>query len=68
MLKTILAFFGYVKVPKEAIQMSILIESHFKLLSEIIGHTEPELAERLKNLHKVAETLTDFLRSGRLLQ
>ena len=33
-MKTILAFFGYVKIPKEAILLSMLVEEGYRRLSE----------------------------------
>lgn len=74
MVRTILAFFGYVKVPKEAVQMSMLLEDDFKDLIELfldIGEDAPpsykEVAKRLKNRKRAMEVMTEFLRSGRLL-
>lgn len=72
-MRTILAFFGYVKVPKEAIQMSMLIEDDFKdmiIVCSIEGERNPkfkQFAENLKVRQEVVATLTKFLRSGKLL-
>ena len=73
MVRTILAFFGYVKVPKEAVQMSMLLEDDFKDLIELfldIGEDAPsykEVAEHLRQRKRAMEVMTEFLRSGRLL-
>lgn len=73
MLRTILAFFGYVKVPKEAVEMSILLENDFRSITNIFwaqGEIKPkfkDLAQHLEVRKKAIQTLTQFLRSGRLL-
>ena len=74
MLQTILAFFGYIKVPIEAVQMSMCLEDDFKDIIDLfmdIGEDAPtykELAKHLKQRKRAMETMTAFLRSGRLLQ
>lgn len=71
MIQTILAFFGYIKVPEEAIQMSIHLEDDFKELIQIFlpsGENIPEykkLAEHLKEGKRAMEVMTKFLRSGK---
>ena len=61
MLRTILAFFGYVKIPKEAILLSMRMELGYKILyKETPG-------EQSKILYDSAKAMTGFLRSGRLL-
>ena len=73
MIRTILAFCGYVKVPVECIQMSMLLEDDFKDLIDLfldIGEDVPtykKLAVHLKSRKRAMETMTAFLRSGRLL-
>ena len=73
MINTILAYFGYVKVPKEAVQMSMCFEDDFKDLIDLfldIGEDAPsykKLAEHLKARKRGMEVMTEFLRSGRLL-
>ena len=62
MIHTILAFFGYVKIPKEAVQLSMKVEDGYHT---ILGWF-PENKEVIL-LHKSAKTITEFLRSGRLL-
>ena len=73
MIRTILAFFGYIKVPREAVQMSMLLEDDFKDLIDLfmdIGEDAPtykNLAKHLKDRKRGMEAMTAFLRSGRLL-
>ena len=54
MFRFILAFFGYVKVPKEAIQLSMILEEGWKKLS-------------MAKAYESQKALTWFLRSGRLI-
>ena len=62
MMRFILALFGYVKVPKAAVQISMEIEESYRRISK----TFPEI-ENFKMLYKGSKTMTDFLRSGRLI-
>jgi len=62
MLRTILAFCGYVKIPKEAILLSMRVELGYKILCSKM----PE-CENSRILYKSARAITEFLRSGRLL-
>jgi hypothetical protein len=59
MIRTILAFFGYVKVPKEAILLSMKIEETYRQLSKKLP--------AFITLYEAARSVTAFLRSGRLL-
>lgn len=74
MFQTILGFFGYVKVPKDAIEMCMCFEDDFKDLINLflsVGEEAPtykKLAEHLKERKRAMEVMTKFLRSGRLLQ
>lgn len=68
MFQTLLAFFGYVKVPKEAIQMCIYLEDEFKTLATVLGKENPTLKPHFEERYKVMHTLTQFLRTGRLFQ
>jgi len=62
MIRTPLAFFGYVKVPKEAVEISMIIqEAQRRLLKKI-----PD-SESAKTLYELSKTITNFLRSGRLV-
>lgn len=64
MIRFILAWFGYVKVPKEAIQLSMMLEDGWRVVLKHI----PDNIESAPKLLKINQTLTKFLRSGRLLQ
>jgi len=55
MIRLFFAYFGYIKVPKEAIQLSMIIENYFENYSSPIHNY----------LLKGQKTLTNFLRSGR---
>ena len=61
MLRTILAFFGYVKIPQNAVLLSMRMELGFKILYEKMP------GEQSKILYDSAKAMTGFLRSGRLL-
>ena len=63
----ILAYFGYVKVPKEAIRICMLLEDDFKDLINLMTQIRPEFVDHLKVRYKAMKTLTNFLRSGKLL-
>jgi len=63
MICTILAFFGYVKIPKVAVQLAMRNED----ILECIQMALPERSKKLSQHQKGAKTLTEFLRSGRLL-
>ena len=59
MIQTILAFFGYVKIPKEVVLLSMKLEDgYYNISKEIPGFTP---------LYNGAKTMTAFLRSGKLL-
>lgn len=60
-MRTLLAFFGYMKVPKEAIQLSMLVEEGYRRISKKLPNSE------FSKLYESAKTITKFLRSGRLL-
>lgn len=68
MISYIMAIFGYVKVPKEAIYLSLLQEGYFELWIRTIKDKDlPDLKKEL-NLRLLGQkTITKFLRSGRLL-
>ena len=61
MIRTILAFFGYVKIPKGAVMLSMRMELGFKIIYEKMP------GEQSKILYDSAKAMTGFLRSGRLL-
>ena len=60
-IQTILAFCGYTRIPKEAVQLSMLVEEGYRRLSKKLPNSE------FSKLHESAKTITWFLRSGRLL-
>ena len=62
MIRTILAFFGYMKVPVEAVQLSELVTSFIREAEKKSGQ-----AEKLLPYFEASKTITKFLRSGRLL-
>ena len=68
MLRTILAFFGYTKIPKAAVELSMLLEDDFRMMEEMIVLIKPEFTGHLENRLEGMRTLTNFLRSGRLLR
>ncbi len=61
MIQTILAFFGYTRIPKEAIELSILVEEGYRRMSKKLPNSE------FTKLYESAKAITWFLRSGRLL-
>ena len=62
-MRTILAFFGYVQVPKAAVELSMRTEDALKSVRKLLL---PETSAYLDKALQGAETLTEFLRSGRL--
>ena len=66
MFKLILAFCGYVKVPKEAIQLCMRTEDDFKEMGELFKDN-PRLQSWFSQRQNSMRILTEFLRSGRLL-
>lgn len=64
MLNAMLKFFGYIKIPKEAVRLSMDQESFIETQVELTDK------ERLKQIYtkqlEGQKTLTAFLRSGRL--
>lgn len=66
MIRFLLGWFGYTKVPKEAIELSMKQEDFFK---KFMAVQETETGRNLLEMYlKGQQTLTSFLRSGRLLQ
>lgn len=67
MIAIILRFFGYVKIPREAVQLSVeqefLIEKWLKIVVDAKLNGWPEM---FKVALDAQQTLTMFLRSGRL--
>ena len=65
-IRFIMAEFGYVKIPREAVQLSMAQEEAFKLVIKAIestGHESPAFRKALG----AQRALTYFLRSGRLI-
>ena len=63
MIRTILGFLGYSKIPTAAVQLSMVNEHAWSVMVE----KYPE-SEEVEKLYEGAKTLTEFLRSGRRLQ
>ena len=61
MIRRILALFGYIKIPREAVELSMLLEDECKLMATVLQTSE------IARVHEAAHTLTEFLRSGRLI-
>jgi len=70
MIRTILGFFGYSKIPLEAVRLSILSESLIAaLLKEAMKKSEKQQTiDFVKTALNGQKALTEFLRSGKLLQ
>lgn len=62
MIKLLLSFFGYIKVPVEAVQLSMQQELFFEKMIRM----RPEAKDAWEFYLKAQKTLTSFLRSGRL--
>lgn len=60
MIRFILACFGYIKVPKEEITLSMKIEDDYKILVKI----KPDFIIT----YEAAQALTGLLRTGRLIR
>lgn len=82
MLSTILAFFGYVKVPIEAVQITMILEDDFRNFIEICEHLDEtmeisqlrktillykRLVPHVKERIKAIHILQELLRAGRML-
>lgn len=67
MVGKILMFFGYVKIPLAAVQLSIMQEQALITMIAAFQKCGVE-SETLPEYLKAQKTLTAFLRSGRLLQ
>jgi len=63
MIQIVLGFFGYIKIPREAVQLSIAQEVFF----EVLLKQEPDGKDIIERYLRGQKTLTQFLRSGRLL-
>ena len=67
MIRTILAYFGYVKIPKEAILLSMSIEDLIVAVAKQGKCSSPEAEAYISMRVEAAKTITNFLRSGRLI-
>ena len=65
MIKKILGFFGYVKIPLKAVKLSVQQELVFETMIEC--ESSEKCKEYLARFLKGQRTLTAFLRSGKLL-
>ncbi|MFA6213526.1 MAG: hypothetical protein WC714_29080 [Candidatus Obscuribacterales bacterium] len=65
MIQAIMAFFGYVKIPIPVIHLSILQEEFLDRCATYT--TEAELKALFTEHLKGQQTLTKFLRSGKLI-
>ena len=66
MIKTILGFFGYCKIPVEAIQLSMVVEGFLVELKKLT-YESPILSNSIQLNIEAQNTLTTFLRSGKIL-
>lgn len=62
-MRFILGWFGYIKVPKEAVELAMKVQQANKIVSDLM----PASANAAQ-LYEMSKTITEFLRSGRLLQ
>ena len=73
-IQYILAFFGYVKIPKAVVVLSIMQENTIESIAymmEIESKDERLTGDKIRILERLLvgqKTLTKFLRSGRLLK
>lgn len=63
-IQLVLGWFGYTKIPKAAVLLSMRQECFFEALLK----QEPEGKDIIQSFLKGQITLTQFLRTGRLLQ
>jgi hypothetical protein len=64
-MQFVLGFFGYVKIPVSVVQLSMKQENMWK---QIVDNVTTVENKEIFGLHlKAQRTLTNFLRSGRLL-
>ena len=70
MIQTILAFFGYCKIPKETVPISMASENVLIALLKQCdeGKVVQNTADYIRTVLKGQKALTEFLRTGRSLQ
>lgn len=66
-IQTILGMFGYIKIPKAAVELSLLQESYFDRIYKDIPDKYEKQKLHFKRYVDAQKTLTAFLRSGRIL-
>lgn len=66
MIQTILSFFGYTKIPKAVIQLSLLQEIHIEKWCRATKKHKG-WHDEFESYLKAQKTITRFLQSGRLL-
>ena len=66
-LESSLHSLGIPKIPRAAVELSMLLEDDFRKMEEMIVLIKPEFAGHLEKRLEGMRTLTNFLRSGRLL-
>lgn len=67
MFEYILGFFGYVKVPKAAVELNIWLEDRIVKVANAMQPQTPKARELFQDMHKTCKTITRFLQSGRML-
>ena len=67
-MQTLLNLLGYAKIPKAAVQLSIAQENFFRDAVKAANKSSDLLKKHLKKRLEIQKTLTDFLRSGRLMR
>lgn len=67
-ITAILGFFGYVKIPVAAVQLSLLSEAYFDRIYADIPEEYRHQRERFKRYVDGQKKLTEFLRAGRKLK
>lgn len=64
-IRKLLGLFGYVKIPKEAVQLSLLNESNLEKVHDAVPDG---LKPLFKTMLDAQKALTGFLVSGRMVQ
>lgn len=67
-MRFLFSLFGYCKIPKEVVYLSVMVESFVESMVDFINETSPAEKQIMFNRYKdAAKCITKFLRSGRLL-
>lgn len=64
-IKKILASFGYIKIPVEAVQLSLEQEYFLDKMHRLFTYIQPEHVEVISKYAEGQKVLTRFLRTGR---